>query len=577
MGKRSKALRIILVAAVALVLVRLFVIQIFEHDAWVKRAEQEHVVQYTVPAERGEIYMMDGDEPTVVVMNEAVWMIIIDPMIADPEETEKLISGVAGDKVIADWKDVFADKTRRYYIVARGVKRDAVQKIRTANLTGVYYKEGNARVYPEGQLASSLLGFVNNDGEGQYGVEQALNKDLAGENGILKTVTDVNNVALSIGDDNVRIPAKDGKNVVLSVDRNIQSKMERILSDAVANSAATNAAGIVMDPMTGEIWALANVPTYDATKYNEIEDASVFVNVPLESAYEPGSMCKTFSFSAAIDQGKMTPATTYDNKGYLMIDGWKIENAYKGQIGTITMQTGLDYSLNTSSMTALMLLGDDSSKITQKGKEKLYEYYHDKFGFGEYTDIELVEAKGSVTAPDAEDAYNSRYANMTFGQGMNITMMQLAAAFSSVINGGEYFRPTVVAGEVLPNGTFNYLQAPESIRQTISSSTSKTMREMLYNVRSYKRTTGVDKPGYYIGGKTGTSQGIKNGEYTFDETIGNYVGFGGATQDKPEYVIMVKIWGDGVKMEGERDAMPLFDKMSAYMIDYLKIKPGGNN
>lgn len=574
MDKRTKALRIILVAAVALVLVRLFVIQIFEHDMWVERAEQEHVVQYTIPAERGEIYMMDGGEPTVVVMNEAVWTVIVDPMTVDEEATKKLIDEVAKDKLVAEWKDVFADKTRRYYIVAQGVKRDAAQKIREAGLTGVYLKEGNARVYPEGELASSLLGFVNNEGAGQYGVEQALNKDLAGENGVLKTVTDVNNVALSIGDDNVRVPAKNGKDVVLSVDRNIQRRLEQILAEAVAGSAATNAAGVVMDPMTGEIWALANVPTYDATKYSEIKDASVFVNTPLESAYEPGSMCKTFSFAAAIDQGKMTPATTYTNNGYLTVDNWKIENAYKGQLGTITMQTGLDYSLNTSSMTALMLLGDDASQITQKGKNKLYEYYHDKFGFGEYTDIELVEAKGYLTEPDAEDAYNSRYANMTFGQGMNITMIQLAAAFSSVINGGEYYRPTVVAGEMLENGTFNYLQAPEAVWQTVSKATSDTMRQMLYGTRSYKRTTGVDKPGYYIGGKTGTSQGIKDGAYTFDETVGNYVGFGGATKESPKYVIMVKIWGDNAKMEGEKDAMPMFDKMSDYMIDYLKIKPG---
>ena len=574
MNIRTKVLRIILVAAVVLVLARLFMIQIFEHDMWVKRAEQEHVVQYTIPAERGEIYMMDAGEPTVVVMNETVWTVIVDPMTVDEEETKKLLDEAAKDKLVAEWKDVFADKTRRYYIVAQGVKREAAQKIREAGLVGVYLKEGNARVYPEGELASSLLGFVNNEGEGQYGVEQALNKDLAGENGVLKTVTDVNNVALSIGDDNVRVPAKDGKNIVLSVDRNIQRKLDQILVESVAGSAATNAAGIVMDPTTGEIWALANVPTYDATKYSEIKDASVFVNTPLESAYEPGSMCKTFSFAAAIDQGKMTPATTYTNNGYLMVDNWKIENAYKGQLGTITMQTGLDYSLNTSSMTALMFLGDDTSQITQKGKNKLYEYYHDRFGFGEYTDIELVEAKGYVTEPDAEDAYNSRYANMTFGQGMNITMMQLAAAFSSVINGGEYYRPTVVAGEVLKNGTFNYLQAPEAVRRTVSEATSDTMRQMLYGTRSYKRTTGVDKPGYYIGGKTGTSQRIKDGAYTFDETVGNYVGFGGDSKDSPKYVIMVKIWGDNAKMEGERDAMPMFDKMSDYMIDYLKIKPG---
>ncbi|MBQ3469587.1 penicillin-binding protein 2 [Candidatus Saccharibacteria bacterium] len=578
MKAREKVLKVGLTVAVVVILLQLFLIQIVQHDSWVKRAEDEHIVQSTIKAERGEIYMMDGDQPTLVVMNESSWTVVIDPMLVDAEELESTLSKIIPkDKMVAEFKDATADKTRRYYVLARGLKRDAAEKIKEAALVGVYLKEGNARVYPEGQMASSLLGFVNNDGKGQYGVEGALDKELAGEDGVLKTVTDVNNVALSIGDDNVRVPAKNGKNVVLSVDRNIQYRLEKYLKEQMDSSTATHAAGLVMNPQNGEVWALANLPTYDATNYANIEDASVFINEPLESAYEPGSMCKTFSFSAAIDQGKMTPQTTYNNSGYMTVDNWKIENAYKGQLGTITMQTGLDYSLNTSSMTALLWLGGDNNQITQAGKNILYKYYHDLFGFGEYTGIELFESPGVITEPDAADAYNSRYANMTFGQGMQITMMQLASAFSSVINGGEFYRPTVVAGEVAENGDFLYQDSPESIRTTVSTETSSTMRQMLYGTRAYKRTNGTDKAGYYIGGKTGTSQGIKDGAYTFDETVGNYIGFGGAEGEMPEYVIMVKIWGDGKKMEGEKDAMPIFDKMSEYMIDYLQIKPGGQN
>ena len=574
MNKRAKILGIGLLVAVMVILARLFVIQIIEHDTWVARAEEEHIVQNKIKATRGEIYMMDGDEPSIAVMNEMVWTIIVDPLTADAEETEKTINAYAKDKLVAEWKDVFADKTRRYYVVARGVKREAIEKIREAELAGVWYSKNNARVYAEGQMASSLLGFVNAEGEGQYGVEGALDKELKGEDGVLKTVTDVNNVALSIGNDNVRVPAKNGKNVVLSIDKNVQYQLEKVLQHGLERSGTVHAAGIVMNPQNGEVWAMANLPTYDATKYAGVEDASVFVNIPLESAYEPGSMCKTFSFAAAIDQGKMTPETTYNNAGYLYVDGiTKIENAYKGQIGTVTMQTGLNYSLNTSSMTALMLLGGDASRITQRGKELLYEYYYDKFGLGQYTGIELFEAPGYVMKPD-EVTYDSQYATMTFGQGLNLTMMQVAAAFSSVINGGEFYKPTIVAGEITENGEFLYQDSPEPIRQTISAETSATMRQMLYGTRIWYRNNGTDPAGYYIGGKTGTSQTIKDGLYTFDETIGNYVGFGGAEGELPEYVIMVKIWGEGLKMEGEKDAMPIFDEMSNFMIDYLKIRPG---
>ncbi len=577
MNKRAKILRIALFAAVAVILVRLFAIQIIEHDDWVARAEEEHIVQSTIKAKRGEIYMMDGDEPSVVVMNQTVWTVIVDPMLADAEKVREVITREAGDKVVANWDDVFKDKTRRYYVVARGVKQSQVEKIRDAELKGIGYSRGNSRVYPEGQMASSLLGFVNNEGEGQYGVEGALNDELGGEDGVLKTVTDVNNVALSIGDDNVRVPAKDGKNIVLSIDKNIQHRLEQVLQESIDSTAGTNAAGIVMDPKNGEIWAMGNIPTYDATKYAEVKDASVFINVPLESAYEPGSMCKSFSFAAAIDQGKITPDTTYYNAGSMTIDGWKIDNAYEGQIGTITMQTGLAYSLNTSSMTALMKLGDSDTQITQKSKDVLYDYYYNKFGLGQYTGIELYETPGSVTKPDAIDAYNSRYANMSFGQGLMLTMMQVASGFSSVVNGGEFYRPTIVAGEVNKNGDFIYYDSPEAIRTTISPASSETMRTMLRGTRDSLRASGVDRAGYFIGGKTGTSQGIKDGEYTFDETVGSYVGFGGAAGELPEYVIMVKIWGEGRKLGGEADARPIFNKMSDYLIDYLQIKPGDTN
>ena len=540
MNKRAKILRIGLFLAVTVILARLFVIQIIEHDAWVARAEEEHIVQSKIKAMRGEIYMMDGDEPSIAVMNETVWTVVVDPMVANEEKVSQVIDAVAKDKRIVEWKDVFADKTRRYYVVAKGVKREAIEKIQKEELAGVWYSKNNARVYAEGQMASSLLGFVNEDGEGQYGVEGALDKELAGEDGVLKTVTDVNNVALSIGKDNVRVPAKNGKNVVLSIDKNVQYQLEKVLQHGLERSKTVHAAGIVMDPSNGEVWAMANLPTYDATNYAKVEDASVFVNVPLESAYEPGSMCKTFSFASAIDQGKMTPQTVYNNAGYLFVDGTvRIENAYKGQLGVITMQTGLNYSLNTSSMTALMLLGNDPSRITDRGKELLYEYYYDRFGLGQYTGIELFESPGYVMKPD-EVTYDSGYANMTFGQGLNLTMMQVASAFSAVINGGEYYKPTIVAGEVTEDGEFKYQDEPEPIRRAISEETSATMREMLYGTRIGNRMRGEDAPGYYIGGKTGTSQEIKDGKYTFDETIGGYVGFGGATGELPEYVIMVK-------------------------------------
>ena len=183
-----------------------------------------------------------------------------------------------------------------------------------------------------------------------------------------------------------------------------------------------------------------------------------------------------------------------------------------------------------------------------------------------------MESPGLIIAPDDEDASNARYANMTFGQGMTITALQVATAFSSVVNGGEYFKPTVVAGE-MQNGEFKQYELWEADHATISPETSKTMRKMLVgNRKIYKINPKYDQ-GYYIGGKTGTAQAVKDGKYVMNETIASYVGFGARDENsEPEYVIIVKFWEDGKALAGDTHAMPAFNEMSAFMLDYLKMK-----
>ena len=533
-----------------------------------------HIVQSKIPATRGEIYMLENDEPVAVVLNQSAWTVVVDPQTASPEKTQELVEKYAKDKVFVKWEDVFANRNLRYYVVARNVARNDAMKMREEGLPGVYLVEGNSRVYTEGETGATMLGFVNAEGEGQYGIEGALDEELRGKDGLLKTVTDVNNVALSIGDDNVRVPAEDGKNIVLTVDRGLERKIENGLREYLEGNVATHASALVMNPQNGKILAMATVPTYDASNYAKVEDGSVYVNPVTEIAYEPASICKTFAFASAIEEGKMTPETTYYNPGYFTIDNQKIENAYKGLIGEVNMQTALNYSLNTGSMTALMLLGGTTSEITALAREKLYEYYYEKFGLGQYTGIELYESPGTLVGPhDEVYGLNAFYANMTFGQNLQFTMIQVASAFSSVVNGGLYYRPTIVAGEVTADGEFKRAEEEPAVRRTISEQTSATMREMLYGTRLSRRLYGIDKKGYYIGGKTGTAQTIIDGAYSFDETVASYIGYGGTEGKLPEYVIMVKIWEKGQKIEGEKDAMPLFDKLSAITLDYLKIRP----
>lgn len=575
---RTKVLRYCLVGMMAVMAVRLFVVQIVEHEMWMAKADEKHIMRNKIVAKRGEIYAMDGAEPTALVMNESVWTVLVDPKEANEKKTKKVIEQYAGEQVVADWNKVFENRELRYFVVAKNVPREKVIKIKQAGLRGVWFQDGVRRVYPEGELASSVLGFVNAEGEGQYGVEGAMNKALKGEDGLLKTVKDVNNVALSIGEDNVRVPAKNGKKVVLSIDKNVQYETERILKDNMQRVGASHASAVVMNPKNGQIWAIANMPGYNPGEYMKVKSAEQFQNNVLEDAYEPASVCKVFTFAVGIEEGAMTPNKTYENNGFVVVDGWKINNAYTGMLGVIDMQTALDYSLNTGSTQVLRWLGGSGVQITQKGKDALYDYYHGKFGLGEYTGVELYESKGIVVAPDKVDGTDARYANMTFGQGLNATMMQVVTGFASIVNGGEYYQPTIVAGEMV-DGKLVPAEAKKAVRRTVSEATSLMMRKMLYGVRKGRRLAGVDREGYFVGGKTGTAQVIKDGKYVMSETVASYVGFGGAGNDGtelPEYVIMVKIWEEGRRIEGERDALPIFDAMSNYMQKYLRIKPERN-
>ena len=573
---RIRFLKGAILVALAIITVRLFAIQIIEHEDWLAKAAEQHTLLETIVAERGDIYMMDEDEPVKVVMNQTVYSIIIDPLMVDKEAVKTTLEKYAQNNLTVNLDELFKNEDLRYYVVAKNVSRETANKIAAEKIDYVWFQENTKRVYPEGEMASGVLGFVNADGIGQYGVEGALNERLAGTNGLLKTIADVNKVALSIGSENVRTPAVDGEDIVLSIDRGMQQKTEEILVEAVAkNTRATNAAAIVMDPMTGEILTMANVPTYNPANYGDVKDASAYINYTVEEPYEPASVCKTFTFAAAINEGVMTGETTYRNTGSTVVDGETIVNAYHGQYGVVTMNIGLRFSLNTSSVQALRLMSGSETEITQAGREKLYDYYYNKFGLGKYTGVEIYENPGLIVGPNSGWAMDLTYANMTFGQGLNLTMLQVANAFSEVVNGGNKIMPTLVKGKI-EDGVLVESEKDEVSERVISEATSLEMRKLLYDARVGQRNLGVDKPGYYIGGKTGTAQVIKDGKYTdaeTGETIASYVGFVGATKELPKYVIMVKIWGEGQHMSGESDAMPIFNTLSKAVIDYSRMEP----
>lgn len=552
---------------------RLFQLQVVQHEYYARLAQSEQVKQLVIPATRGEIYALDHGQPVELVLNEAVFTVFVDPVeVKDPMAIEKAVNEVAGGTAEQDIAKKAEAKPSRYEIVARNVTRKQAEMLKDKKLAGLGFQKETRRIYPEGKLAAQVLGFVNAEGKGQYGVEGALDGRLQGEDGLLRSVTDIANVPLTIGSENTEVPAKNGENIVLSIDRNVQSFTENALKKGMDKFGATNGSAIVMDPNNGQVLAMANYPTYNPEKFNKVQNGAVFNNGIISMPYEPGSVMKAFTVATALDKGVITPKTTYNNTDYIKVEDRTITNAVKGQTGTITIQHALNWSLNTGMVTVARRLGDSES-ITYGARNTMYDYFHDRFGLGKQTGIELAgEASGRIIPPSNPEGNAVRYSNMSFGQGLDITMLQVAAGFSSMINGGQYYKPTVIAGSVDKDGNYQAKSSATPLRRTISADASKTAKQMVRDARRAFYTTS-DKKGYDVGGKTGTSQGIVGGKYTFDETIASYLGYGGDTQ--PRYVIMVQVSAKGKKFEGNVHAQPIFTTISNWMIDYMALQPKG--
>lgn len=573
-ASRSKVLAVLVLCIMAVFVVRLFYLQVIMHDTYVAQAQKEQVKRLVIPAKRGLIYAMDGDKPVQLVMNQTVYTLFADPqMVTDTGKILEVVRQVAGGNARPELEKKLAAKDSRYQILATQLTRSQAELIKKEELKGIGFQEMSERVYPEGSLAAQTLGFVNAEGKGQYGVEGKLNERLMGKEGILQSVTDVSNVPLTIGSQNINKPAKNGDNLVLTLDRNIQAYTEKALAQGLKNSKATHGSAIVMDPQTGKVMAIANLPTYKPSEFNKVQDASAFNNAVITTPYEPGSDIKAFTVATGLDKGVIQPDSTFNNTDYIKVEDRTITNATKGQTGNITMQTALNYSLNTGMIEIARRLGDGKT-INRQARDTMYHYDHDRFGFGKLTGIEVAgEQPGIVIPPTSQEGNAVRYSNMAFGQGLDLTMVQVTAAFSALVNGGTYHSPTLIAGTMSDNKqVFTKAPAKPTREGVITKATSDKVRDMVHEARA-KFYAGNDKAGYMIGGKTGTSQTIENGKYVDNQTVGTYLGFGGDTMAR--YVIMVQVSGKGMNLQGGRDALPIFTDISNWLIDYLKLQPKG--
>jgi len=570
-GRSRSSIFYLLVILVGIIFVcRLFYLQIVMHDHYRLQAATAQKRSYEIPAARGRILAYDGQERTPLVLNEVQPTVFIDQRyIKDADATATKLKEILGGSVDEVKRKLEGDSA--YVVLKHRITRDQAEKLKKEKLAGVGLNNVSYRVYPEASLASQLLGFVNNEGDGQYGLEEAIDSDLSGEDGVLEAVTDVNDVPLTTNEDNIIKPAKDGKGIVLTIDVNIQRHVEDALKKGVEGSGGKSGSAIVMDPKTGAIKAMANYPTYNPEKFDQVKDYNVFMNPVATQSYETGSGVKVFTMAAGLNEGKVTKDTTYYDGGSVQVDDRLIENS-DGGYGMIPMTRIIQNSINTGMVFVLGQLGGGS--INEQARQTLHKYFTEKFGFGAPTGIaQANEASGTIIGPNDPDGNNVRYANMTFGQGMTVTMLQMTAALSSLINGGDYYQPYLVDGTVNENNEFEQNQ-PNRIRSDIiSDETSATMREMMLTVIQGGGGVSAKRDGYQIGGKTGTAQVIEDsGLYSEDREVGSFIGFGASSQN--DYVIMTRVDEPTIGgYAGTAAAAPIFADISNFLIDYYQIPP----
>ncbi|HMR72999.1 MAG TPA: penicillin-binding transpeptidase domain-containing protein, partial [Candidatus Saccharibacteria bacterium] len=369
-------------------------------------------------------------------------------------------------------------------------------------------------------------------------------------------------------------PAVNGDDIVLTIDRNVQEYAEQVLKDNAERLKTKNASIVIMNPNNGQVMAMANYPTYEPANYSKTTDYSLFQNTVVNGPYEAGSVIKALTVAAGLDTGAITPTSTSPNpNGCTTVADRTICNVVR-TVGTQpTTQDLLTFSLNTGAVNVLRSMG--GGDINYSGRQKFYTYLNERYRFTKQTGIEQSnEAKGLVYSPDNEQGNNVRYANMTFGQGMTTTMIQVASAFSATINGGTYYRPTLVYGTRSSDGSVKTVNPTVVQQNVIAKQHSDEMRDLLWHAR-YDRTGKLtDRGGYRIGGKTGTSEVIdpQTGKYTSDHTIGSYLGFGGGST--PEYVIMIRMDdAQGGVFAGSTTASQMFGTISNWLITYKNIPP----
>ncbi len=545
---------------------RLAYVQILQGDFYRALARSQQKFFKEIKEERGEIFLVDKNQNLrPLAINRDWYFVFISPATIRKEERRKISENLS--QILNLEKEAILEKTKNrnsfFRIIKNRLSQEEVTKLRDANLPGVYLRRETLRYYPNDFLASQVIGFVDNSGDGQYGLEGYYNEILRGRSGKKTGIRDVwgRVIRLISKTDN-----RKGPSLVLTIDYNIQWTAERLLNESHKKWDIEQGTIIVMEPHSGAILALANFPNFNPNYFFRYNDLKIFKNPSTQKVFEPGSVFKPIVIAAGLNQRKITPQTVYKDEGFIRIGNRFIRNFARRIWGEQTITQILAKSINTGTVFL-------QNKI---GQELFYKYIR-KFGFLEPTKIDL---QGEVYLRNRHLRPGSReinFATASFGQGIAITPIQLIRSFAIIANGGRAIRPHLVQRIIDQKDKDLKIQPFKPDKQIISPKTASQLTSMLVSAVDHKFLRRAQISGYYVAGKTGTANipwsalGQNRPGYS-DKTIHTIVGFAPALD--PQFVILVKLNQPLGARTASVSTAPIFRELAKFIINYWKLPPG---
>ncbi len=554
---RIRIIGILIFFVAGVLIYRLFDLQIVNSDYYREKADRQYTAsQIKSPiANRGTIYFREKDDKLVsaAVIKEGYKLVINPNVIKNSEDVYGKISAI-----IPVNKEDFLKSVKKendaYEEITHYLDSDKAEAIGKLAILGVSVISEEWRFYPGGNLASHILGFVGNNGKdlvGQYGIEKSYEDYLKGVSEI-STGNSFAESFLGLSRELFLKNIENKREVVLTIEPSVQGYLEKALEKVIAQYSAESAGGIILDPKTGKILAMAAKPDFDPNFYNKVEKLSLFSNPLVSSRFEMGSVMKPLTISSALDQGSITAQSTYYDSGYLVIDNTRIENYEVKVRGEVNMQTVLEQSLNTGAVFAMR----------QLGKENFHNYMSN-FGLGEKTNIELPdEINGDIKGLNSPREIE--YATASFGQGIALTPLEFATAFAALANGGFLVQPYIV--EKAEN-------KPIIKRQVIKKETSEEITRMLAKVVDEALLGGTVKmTRYSIAAKTGTAQmPFENQKGYSDDYLHTFIGYAPAFDAK--FLIFLYIKKPQGVQYASHSLTPPFMDIAKFLLNYYTIAP----